>query len=377
MRNTGLNRCVASGFAVGVMLSGCAGSQPAGVPGAMLQSNAERGAQMACPTARPGKARCFALILRKDFQPDQSGWGPANFQARYHLPSSSKGAGQLVAIVDAYDNPNAASDLAEYRSTFGLGTADFAKYNQKGQMRNYPSGNKSWGVEIDLDTQMVSAGCPKCTIYLVEAKSNSTSDLYAAEVEAATLGAHIVSNSWGGGEGSASGGAFDTQGVVYLASAGDSGYGPQDPADYDGVVAVGGTILSGSGSNYTETIWPESGGGCSTITKPPWQHDDVCKYRAETTYPRLPGTSRNTTRTATADGLPSEGRAYRRLLWPASSVSRGTRRNKTVDARFEERSVTRLFTICAARLVCSAPILTRADGARPTALAPSKSRREC
>ena len=96
---------------------------------------------------------------------------------------------------------------------------------------------------------MVSATCPKCTIYLIESNDNSARSLYAAEKEAVKLGAHIVSNSWGGGYGGPSGGAFDASGVTYLASAGDDGYGIQDPADYDSVVSVGGTVLSKKGTD--------------------------------------------------------------------------------------------------------------------------------
>lgn len=107
------------------------------------------------------------------------------------LPSNTEGSGQIVAIVDAYDNPNVASDLAQYRSNFGLGTANFTKYNQQGQTSSYPQGNHNWGVEIDLDVEMASAVCPKCTIYLIEANSSNSKDLDTAEAEAVTLGAHI------------------------------------------------------------------------------------------------------------------------------------------------------------------------------------------
>jgi subtilase family serine protease len=208
-----------------------------------------------------------------------AGWGPADFQARYNLPSSTKGAGQVVAIVDAFDNPDVTSDLAAYRKNFGLGTGKFNKYNQEGKKGNYPAGSSGWGVEIDLDVEMVSAGCPKCTIDLIEANDNSGTNLYLAEVEAVKLGATIVSNSWGGGGGSSSAGSFDTKGITYLASAGDSGYGMQDPADYETVVSVGGTVMSLSGKTYSEIVWIDSGGGCSVVTKPTWQKDKGCSQR--------------------------------------------------------------------------------------------------
>jgi subtilase family serine protease len=209
-----------------------------------------------------------------------TGFTPAQLQAAYNLPSSTKGAGQIVAIVDAYDNPNVTSDLAQYRSTFGLPAANFTKYNQEGQTKNYPEGNPDWGLEIDLDVQMVSASCPNCIIYLLEANSNSISDLEAAEVEAVTLGAHIVSNSYDGTGASQS--YYDTPGVTYLASAGDLGYGIEDPADFETVAAIGGTTLTEGGHGkrgWTETVWDGSGAGCSEQTKPPWQHDPGCSFR--------------------------------------------------------------------------------------------------
>jgi subtilase family serine protease len=227
----------------------------------------------------PGFARCDALLINNGkVQPDEPGWQPLDFQTRYKLPIT-KGSGQIVAIVDAYDNPNAATDLATYRTEYGLGTANFAKYNQTGQQSNYPAGNKGWGLEEDLDIEMVSASCPKCTIYLVEANGADTNDLDTAEAEAVTLGAHVVSNSWGGG--SVVGSYFDTPGVVYLASAGDSGYGTQAPADLASVVAVGGTVLAKSGSGvYSEMAWRGTGSGCATgVAKPAWQHDTGCTFR--------------------------------------------------------------------------------------------------
>lgn len=227
---------------------------------------------------------CDVLIEKQGVSPDVAGLGPADFQARYKLPIT-KGQGEVVAIVDALDNPDVATDLKAYRSEFGIGKANFTKYNQTGQKGHYPTACPAtgslagWCVEMDLDVEMVSASCPLCTIILVEADDNSSNNLYAAEKEAVKLGAHIVSNSYGGGGGSASGGAFNHKGVTYLASAGDFGYGMQDPADYDTVVSVGGTYLLKSGSAYTESVWPSSGAGCSVVAKPAWQKDPKCTKR--------------------------------------------------------------------------------------------------
>ncbi|HEY6326316.1 MAG TPA: hypothetical protein VIW73_07395 [Candidatus Cybelea sp.] len=245
-------------------------------------------ADSACPQVAPGKPTCLALKVDKGIQPACSGsacgFAPADFQARYKLPVT-KGSGQIVAIVDAGDNPDVATDLATYRTQFGLGMAKFFKYNQDGQQSNYPM-YTGWEVEIDLDAEMASATCPKCTIYLVEANSADSSDLEAAEVEAVNLGAHIVSNSWicYGSVNCVDVNDFDKSGVTYLAAAGDFGSNEVGaPGVFDSVASIGGTQLSKSGSTYSETIWANTGAGCATgITKPRWQSvipDSVCAYR--------------------------------------------------------------------------------------------------
>jgi subtilase family serine protease len=258
--------------------SGSASAESQSIP----QYLASHSLASVCPGDRwHGLMQCDALVTnaKSGMQPNVLGLAPIDFQTAYNLPSSTKGKGQTVFIVDAYDNPDVASDVVTYRTEFGLGKVKFTKYNQDGQKSNYPSPNQNWGFEIDLDVQMVSAGCPNCKIDLIEANSNSSSDLYTAEEEAVKLGAHIITNSWGGGGGGASGGAFDAKGVTYLASAGDGGYGMQDPADYDSVVSVGGTNLTKQGTGYVESVWRLTGGGCSVVTKPSWQHDPSCTKR--------------------------------------------------------------------------------------------------
>jgi subtilase family serine protease len=234
----------------------------------------------ACQGSRMRRAQCDVL-LRVGANPNVPGLSPANLQSAYKLTAASlaDGAGQIVAVVDAYDNPNVASDLATYRTQFGLPVANFTKYNQLGQTSNYPSGNAGWGLEIDLDVQMVSASCPKCTIYLVEANSNNWSDLQTAEAEAVTLGATIISNSFSGT--GANQAFFNTPHKTYLASAGDNGYGIADPADFKRVVSVGGTTLvpSGPPRHWAETVWHGAGAGCSTDAKPAWQADPSCLFR--------------------------------------------------------------------------------------------------
>jgi subtilase family serine protease len=226
----------------------------------------------------------LVLIESKAVSPALAGWAPADFQARYKLPSSTKGAGQIVAIVDAFDNPDVVGDLATYRSRFGLGPANFAKYNQYGTQGPYPTGSFGWGLEIDLDVEMVSAVCPLCTIYLVEANGADPNDLQLAETRAVKLGAHIISNSWICYADVTCVGSkyFDTPGVEYLAGSGDFGYYELGaPSVFSSVDAIGGTVLSKKGSQYSEHLWDGSGGGCETgMRKPWWQRDEFCAGRS-------------------------------------------------------------------------------------------------
>jgi subtilase family serine protease len=249
----------------------------------------------ACPHPRMGEAQCFALVRTGPaIVPDggsgpNGGYTPAQLQKAYNLPSSTKGSGQIVAIVDAYDNPNIASDLAFYRSYFGLPAANFTKYNEEGQTGDYPQGSEGWGSEEDLDVDMVSASCPNCTIYLIEANSATISDLEASVAEAVTLGAHIISNSYSncflGGNCGYDRSYYDVPGVTYVAASGDSGYGtgPLYPSAFDSVVAAGGTSLyvdRKSQRGFSETAWIGTNSGCATgEKKPAWQHDWGCHYR--------------------------------------------------------------------------------------------------
>jgi subtilase family serine protease len=254
------------------------------------QWQAQNLAHPACPQV-VGQATCLALISNRVTPlTTPSGFTAADLQTRYNLPSSTKGSGQIVAIVDAYDNPNVAKDLAQYRKQFGLGKAIFTKYNEEGKKKDYPAGSMGWGVEIDLDTQMVSAACPKCTIYLIEADSNSTTDLETSEKEAVKLGAHIVSNSYicYASTCGFSDSYYDTKKVLYLASSGDEGYNENGPPEwFPTVVSVGGTQLELVGKTYSEIIWDGAGGGCSSNggsagqTKPSWQTDPDCTFRTD------------------------------------------------------------------------------------------------
>ncbi|MGW2637276.1 putative Ig domain-containing protein [Streptomyces sp. NPDC001348] len=257
-----------------------------------------------CATAKPGHASCFAQ-RRTDIRQRlaaavaaaPSGLSPANLHSAYNLPSTG-GSGLTVAVVDAYNDPNAASDLATYRSTYGLSACTvasgcFKQVSQTGSTTSLPTNDSGWAGEEALDLDMVSAVCPNCNIILVEANSATDADLGAAENEAVALGAKFVSNSWGGSESSAQTGEdtsyFKHPGVAITVSSGDEAYGAEYPATSQYVTAVGGTALSTSSNSrgWTESVWKTSstegtGSGCSSYDpKPSWQTDTGCAKRME------------------------------------------------------------------------------------------------
>jgi hypothetical protein len=219
------------------------------------------------------------------------GYGPADLQSAYNLSSAaaSAGATQTIAIVDAYDDPNAEADLGSYRTQYGLPACTtsngcFRKVNQAGSSTGLPAASDNWSTEISLDLDMASAICPNCKILLVEGDSNSFANLAAAVDTAARLGAHVISNSYGGGESGSTAveASYNHAGVAVTASSGDSGFGVEFPAASPHVVAVGGTSLRTAANTrgWTETVWSGAGSGCSTVyAKPAWQTDTGCARR--------------------------------------------------------------------------------------------------
>jgi N-acetylneuraminic acid mutarotase len=289
--------------------AGGAGSGHARLAGSIATTPAGSApVKRACPApANPGQAACQALV-RVDAAGHQGvlaagamplGYGPADLQDAYDLPSATAGRGATVAIVDAYDDPTAAADLAVYRNQYGLPpctVADgcFRKVDQRGGT-DYPPRDGGWAEEISLDLDMVSAICPNCHIMLVEADSDSLADLAAADNEAVALGAGYVSDSWAGCEypgDTAYDQDFNHPGVVIATASGDYGYDnyeqycatPSYPAASPYVVSVGGTSLvrdPATPRGWLETAWSDTGSGCSLEPKPAWQKDTGCHNRTE------------------------------------------------------------------------------------------------
>jgi subtilase family serine protease len=211
-------------------------------------------------------------------------FNPAKIQAVYNLPTDpGAGTGTTIAIVDAYDNPKVATDLALFSSQFGLPAANFELH----KMSSFIPANSGWAMEISLDVQWAHAIAPGAKILLVEARSSSLTDLLNA-VNYARNRADVsaISMSWGGSEfsGQTSYDSYFTSqyGASFFASSGDTGGVISWPSSSANVIAVGGTTLTQTGTSYTETAWSGSGGGKSTqVAKPTYQ--TATSYSVRTT----------------------------------------------------------------------------------------------
>jgi subtilase family serine protease len=236
---------------------------------------------------------------------ESGGYSPRDIQSAYNIPTKG-GAGETVAVIDPWGDPNAGPDLNKYRERYGLGPCTkangcFRKVNQKGEERNYPPEEEGFEgfiavFETSLDTQMVAAACPECNILLVEANTEKVTDLSASVNTAVRLGATEVSASFGWGEKNPECGKtgctqfksnWQHSGVPIAAASGDKGYrngkeGVSFPASMPGVIAVGGTNLfrAKNARGWREEVWESSGSGCSEFEpKPPAQTDKGCAKR--------------------------------------------------------------------------------------------------
>jgi hypothetical protein len=225
-----------------------------------------------------------------------AGLSPANLRDAYGLPSATAGSGQTVAVVTAYDDATAETDMGTYRSEYSIPactTANgcFSKVNETGGTTYPPAGPAGWSLATAESLDMISAVCPDCHIDLVEATTTEISDLGTAENEAVALGAKFVTNTWftpeatyGTSEPTYDSEYFNHPGVAITAPDGNgAGYGSYYPAASPFVVAVGGTTLTQDTSTargWTETTWSGTGSGCSPYeAKPSWQTDTGCSTR--------------------------------------------------------------------------------------------------
>ncbi len=207
-----------------------------------------------------------------------TGLSPSQIRTVYNLPST--GGSGTIAIIDAYDNPKAESDLNVFSQQFGLPSCTTANgCFEKHPMINKVHSDSGWALEESLDVQWAHAIAPNAKILLVEAKSASGNDLLAAVDYARNRSGMVaISMSWGGSEFSGEA-SYDyhftnSSGTIFFASSGDNGTGVSWPAVSSNVVGVGGTTLNFNpdGSFGSETAWSGSGGGLSLYeTQPNYQ----------------------------------------------------------------------------------------------------------
>ncbi len=229
------------------------------------------------------------IHVRKAATSTPTGYTPSQIRHAYGFDQlTAIGTGQIVAIVDAFDDPTAASDLQTFINTFTLramnGLPNTPRCTvaagphpcfQKVYAQSKPRTDGGWALEISLDVQWAHAIAPGADILLVEAKTNSFSNLLGAVDVAVNAGAKVVSMSWGGNEfllESFYDFHFNHAGVTFTASSGDSGTGVIYPAASPYVVAVGGTTLELDPVTSTvtlETAWSRSGGGLSAFEAEP------------------------------------------------------------------------------------------------------------
>ncbi len=322
----------------------CAGVAQASIVSPLAAS--DYAARPICGAPVPGRARCFGAELvpetaaaRERKHPlgitrtqaisagaaSEGAYGlrPQDLRSAYFPgkePDAPVAEPQTIALVDAYNAPNAEAGLASYDLEFGLpectsANGCFGQVNQDGETGKPPfpedpqalaareaiceqsagqtqAGQTAcleveevyaWALESSSDIELAHAICENCRIRLVEASSPGSLDLETAEQTAARaasqggVGATEISNSWGLGEPLSDGAAFNHPGIVITAAAGDFGYlnwteaeaahargesyyeGVEYPASSPHVIAVAATklTLTSTGERQSETVWNE------------------------------------------------------------------------------------------------------------------------
>lgn len=206
-----------------------------------------------------------------------SGNTPQEIRQAYgfdQLPSTINGAGETIAIVDAYYDPNILTNPSNPDGQLGDAN-EFSKefnlplFNSAGgpTLTVVASGGGSasslsqdstggWPLETSLDVEWVHAMAPQANILLVEAPDEGNDSMFNAVAYAASQpGVVAVSMSWGTNEFPGEG-VYDSSfippqsnpGVAFVAASGDYGAGAIYPAASPYVLAVGGTTLGGSTS---------------------------------------------------------------------------------------------------------------------------------
>ena len=237
--------------------------------------------------------------------PTPTGTTPAQISTAYGLNKivGATGAGETIAIIDAYGDPNIGADLKAFDKAFGLADPTLNVVSQTGSTTSLPVSDAGWALETSLDVEWAHAIAPGASILLVEASSASLSDLMTAVNYARTQPAvTTVSMSWGASDqylGAAVENQFNSTfttpvghaGITFVASSGDNGggQGADWPAASPNVLSVGGTTLAlNSLGTYptttgAETVWSGSGYGVSYNSSEPSYQKSVVSAQGRST----------------------------------------------------------------------------------------------
>ena len=223
--------------------------------------------------------------------PAPSCYGPAQLRAAYDVPSDTTGAGLTIVIIDGYQSPLVAHDLAQFDAALGLPAANLQIIAPDGTTP-FDRTNRvqvGWAGEESTDVEWAHAIAPDANLVLVEAKTGDDADILSATKYAIdqNLG-DVISMSFSEAEScptadflSDEHAAFEravAQGITLVAASGNNG-GLQHtcngalveavatPASDPLVTAVGGTDLTIDSSTgaQSEVAWRPSGGGFSAL----------------------------------------------------------------------------------------------------------------
>lgn len=209
------------------------------------------------------------------------GYTPAQIRQVYGFDQlGGDGAGQTIAIIDAFKHPNIVSDLEIFDAKYGIpAPPSFQIVGQSGGSVNGLRIDTGWASEVSLDVEWAHAIAPGANLLLIEARSDGFSDLMAGVNYARSIpGVSVISMSWGGSEFRGQlkyDASFSTpaghQGITFVAASGDDGmrYGAEWPATSSSVVGVGGTTLT-LGQGAGEIAWDQATGGVSRFETKPW-----------------------------------------------------------------------------------------------------------
>jgi hypothetical protein len=258
-----------------------------------------------CRQARRAIPHCDRLddhsLLSAYWQPFIGGYTPAEITAAYGLNAntfkssagtsvSGNGAGETIALIEEYHDPNIRSDLNTFDNEYHLPGPSLTVVNLAGIQTN-----NTWALEESMDVEWAHAIAPGAKILIVEAAPSKSvpkelqNQLKAVDIARNTPGVAVISMSWGFIERSSEltdDRYFTTpvghQGITFIASSGDYGFSWY-PSASPNVLSVGGTSLSltSSGSYAAETAWYWSGGGYS-----PYEPEPSYQYSVQATGQR-------------------------------------------------------------------------------------------